>query len=236
MPLVEDLSRISLFEGLKRPQLVRLAGIASARQARRGQVVFRQGDPAEGFYGIRSGRVKLYRLGRGGRQQVLHFFGAGDVFGEAAVFTGSTFPAFAEALADTRLIYIPREPFIEALSEDPQLALNMLATLSRYLRQFARLIEELSLRDVSMRLARYLVELAEREPAGEGPPQVRLEVSRTELAAHLGTVSETVSRTFGRFRDLGLVEVRGRTITLLDLEGLRSLASGGVGSPPGPGA
>ena len=226
MATPEDLARLALFEGLRRRQLVRLAAIASSFQVRRGRVIFHQGEPAEGFYGIRSGRVKLYRLSSGGRQQVLHFFGAGDVFGEAAVFTGSTFPAFAQALADSRLIYIPKEPFVEALAGDPQLALNMLATISRYLRRFVGLVEELALRDVPMRLARYLLDLAGGEASADArePLEVRLPVSKTELAAHLGTVSETLSRTLGRLRDLGLVEVRGRTILIADPAGLRRLA------------
>jgi CRP-like cAMP-binding protein len=226
MALTNDLARLAIFEGLSPQQLQRLARIAAPLTVLRGRVVFRQGDPADGFYGIGSGRVKLYRMTPDGRQQVLHFFGAGDVFGEAAVFTGSTFPAFARALAETRLIHLPKRPFIEAVRQDPQLALNMLATLSQYLRRFADMIEELSLRAVSARLARYLVELADRagRPA-QGGIVVELTTTKSELAARLGTVSETLSRTLGRFRDRGLVKVQGKSIAILDRLALEALAS-----------
>jgi len=226
MPLADDLAQITLFEGLKRGQLLRLARIASERKVRRGQTIFRQGDRAQGFYCLSHGRVKLYRMGLDGRQQILHFVGAGDAFGEAAVFAGKTFPAFAEAVAVTHLIYLPKAPFVEAVTGDPQLALNILATLSRHLRRFADMIEELSLRAVSARLARHLVGLADE--AGRTVPggiRVQLSTTKTELAARLGTVSETLSRTLGRFRDRGLITVQGRTITILDAQALADLAA-----------
>lgn len=227
MPTPDDLARITLFAGLERGQLTWLARIASAVQANRGETIFTQGQPAEGFYGIQSGRVKLYRTAPDGRQQILHFFGAGDVFGEAAVFSGSAYPANASAIAPTRLVHIPKAPFVQALSRDPQLALNMLATLARYLHRFANLIEELSLRDVSVRLARFLLDEAERSGRRvAGGLRVDLPTTKTELAARLGTVSETLSRTLGKFRDQGLIEVKGRAITILDHGALEALLAG----------
>jgi len=226
MPTPDDLARITLFEGLDRRQLVRLAGIASPASFDRGETIFRQGQEADGFYGITNGRVKLYRTGPDGRQQVLHFFGPGDVFGEAAVFTTATFPAFAESMTASRLVFLPKARFIEALVRDPELALNMLATLSRYLRRFADLIEELSLKEVSARLARFLLELADAEGARvPGGIRVELAGTKSELAARLGTVSETLSRTLGRLRDRGVIAVHGRAITILDHGALETLVS-----------
>jgi CRP-like cAMP-binding protein len=225
MALPDDLTHVTLFAGLDRRQLAALARLATTRTARRGQTLFRAGDPADGFFAVRTGRIKLYRMTADGRQQVLHVVGPGEVFGEAAVFTGETFPAYAEALAETRLLHVPKTAFLDAVTRDPQLALNLLATLSQRLRRFAELIEELSLRAVSSRLAQHLVQRAEaagrRVPAGI---RVELDSTKTDLAARLGTVSETLSRSLARFRDLGLVEVRGRAITLRDLGALRELA------------
>ena len=190
---------------------------------RRGTVIFAPDEPAERFFLVLAGRVKLYKLSPKGDEQILHLYGPGHTFAEAAVLAGVNYPAFAEAVEDATLLVVARRDLREAVAANPDLAIGMMAGLSAKLREFNRLIEELSLKEVPSRLASVLLRLAD-EAGGE---TVRLAQTKRELAAQIGTVAETLSRALGKLKDAGLIAVRGRQITLLDGERLRELAENG---------
>ncbi|NDY41494.1 Crp/Fnr family transcriptional regulator [Dissulfurirhabdus thermomarina] len=187
-----------------------------------GAAVFSEGDEGTGFYVVLEGRVKIFKLSAEGREQILHLFGPGDPFGEAAVFAGRHFPANAVALAPSRLLFFPRAAFVDLVTRRPSLALGMLAVLSRRLHRFARLIEDLSLREVPGRLAAYLLALP---GAGSAAPVV-LEIPKAQIAGLLGTTPETLSRILRKMSDRGLVRVDGPRIRILDRPALEDLAAG----------
>ncbi|MBX6422704.1 Crp/Fnr family transcriptional regulator [Thermosulfurimonas sp. F29] len=212
------LRKASLFRGLPEQDLLRLAEIALPRRYGKGEVIFSAGEEARGFYLVAEGMVKIYRLSSRGRQQILHVFGPGEVFAEAALFSGSRYPAWAETLAPSVVLFFPRQSFLDLVRRRPELALNMLAVLSLRLRSLAALVDSLSLKEVPERLAAYLLYLAENHG-----PEFELEIPKGELAALLGTVPETLSRVLSRLSEEGLIEVSGRRIRILNEEGLRSL-------------
>lgn len=224
MDRVPLISGLPLFEGLTQPQHEALAEIAEVRPFRKGQTIFAEGGEANGFYVVLSGRVKVYKLSFDGKEQILHLFGAGEPFGEAAVFAGRHFPAHAEALEASETLFIPRRAFIEQIKEDPSLALNMLAVLSRRLRKFATLVEDLSLKEVPGRLAAYLLYLSQQQNASD---DLTLDLPKTQLASLLGTIPETLSRILARMIREGLIEsLENRRIRILDRQSLEELASG----------
>ena len=110
------------------------------------------------------GQVKIFKASSDGKEQILHILGPGEPFGEVPVFSGQQFPASAEALRKSRLIFFPRSDFVNLITANPSLALNMLAVLSMRLRQFTVQIENLSLKEVPGRLATYLIYLAGEQP------------------------------------------------------------------------
>jgi CRP/FNR family transcriptional regulator, dissimilatory nitrate respiration regulator len=213
-----------LFRGLPREEVARIAQLAIGKPYKKGQSVFQEGDDANGFYVIGDGLVKIFKMSMDGKEQTLHILGPGEPFGEVPVFSGQRFPANAEAITDSRLIFIPRPAFINLITSNPSLALNMLAVLSMRLRQFATQIENLSLKEVPERLAAYLLYLA-REQGKED--SVRLNVSKGQLASLLGTVPETLSRVFSKMNNQDLIEVDDRHIRFLDRDGLEELAEYG---------
>ena len=152
-----------------------------------------------------------------GKEHILHIFGPGEPVGEVPVFSKQPFPANAEALVKSSTLFFPRKDFVALIENNPSIALNMLAVLSRRLRQFATQIENLSLKEVPARLAGYLLYIA-KEQKNEGV--VELPVSKGQLASLLGTIPETLSRIFARMSDEGLIQVDGRSITILDRQGL----------------
>ena len=211
------------FAGLGEAGIQALADVGTVREYEEGEYLFQQDEAATGFHIVIGGAVNVHRFGPDGRQQVLHVFeGGGELCGEVPVFEGSTYPAAAVAVKDSRTLYLPRDALLAVGREHPEVLLKMLATLSLRLRRFVGLIDDLSLKDVSARLAKHLLELAEREEKSV----VRLETTKSVLASRLGTIAETISRTFRKLQSSEIIDVQGREITILDEAGLRDIAAG----------
>ncbi len=202
-----------IFKGLPENQLQEIRQIAVEKHFNKGSTIFSQGDEGNGFYIVANGKVKIFKISSEGKEQILHIFGSGEPFGEVPVFSGQSFPANAEAIAKTRLLFFPRAAFVGLISGNPSLALNMLAVLSMRLREFAARIESLSLKEVPARLAGYLIILAQEQGT---PDAVILNISKGQLASLLGTIPETLSRIFAKMTDQGIIEVNGRNIRLLN--------------------
>jgi CRP/FNR family transcriptional regulator len=227
MSLAETLKHVRLFAGLDDETRAAVVDIAIERHYPAGQTIFRQGQPADGFYVVLDGKVKVYRLSTDGRQQILHVFVPGQAFAEAAMFAGEEYPAFAETLAESRLAFFPRDRFLAELASNPALSSGLLASLSRLCYQLAGLVEQLSLSDVAGRVARYVTDLARRKGVAlEDGASVRLDLPKGELARHLGTAPETLSRALGRLVSADLVAVEGPVITFRSAERLGALAGG----------
>jgi CRP-like cAMP-binding protein len=227
MSLAESLKYVMLFAGLDEKGRESVARLAVERKTPAGRIVIRDGDPADGFYVVLDGKVKVYKLSPDGRQQILHVFGPGQAFAEAAMFAGETFPAFAETLAESRLAFFPRDRFLKGLGENPALAFGLIASLARLCRQLTGLVEQISLTDVTGRLARYLTDLARRKGVDvEKGASVRLDIPKGELASQLGTVPETLSRALARLAAADLIAVDGKVITFRKAAKLEALAGG----------
>jgi CRP/FNR family transcriptional regulator len=221
--ITDIISGSPLFDGLPADQLQEIAQIALEKRLEKGDPVFFEGHPANGFYLVVSGQVKVFKLSVDGKEQILHIFGPGEPFGEVPVFAGRDFPAHAEALADSCLLYFPRDAFTSLVAETPSLALNMLAVLSRRLRQFTVQVEHLSLKEVPGRLAVYLLYLSDEKG---GDVIVDLAITKGQLASLMGTIPETLSRILAKMTKSGLVQVDGPRIEIMDRIGLEALAHG----------
>ncbi|OGP79168.1 MAG: hypothetical protein A2V86_10680 [Deltaproteobacteria bacterium RBG_16_49_23] len=224
---IDLLKRCPLFAGLKDEDLKKVRAIASLRQVGKKEVLFAEGEEAKGFYVILSGKVKLFKISPEGKEQILHVVSAPDAFAEAALFVEGNYPAFAEPLMDSHLLFIPKRGFIQLIEKHPQLSINMIVSLSHYLRRFASLIEELSLKEVSSRIAKYLLDLSVKlSKEGKNPKEVELDLSKTQLALKLGTISETLSRTLAKMKAKRIIEVKKNKVLILDRELLEELAAG----------
>jgi CRP-like cAMP-binding protein len=219
------LPSISFFEGLSGSQQAKMLAMGVSRRVAKGQTIFLDGDKATGFYVVLTGKVKIYKLAPEGKEQILHVFGAGEPFGEVPTFANAVFPAHAEAIEKTQLLFFPRESFIRQIRQDPDLAMGMLATLSRRLLHMTKLVESLSLQNVSKRLAAYLVRLSEGQKQAAA---VQLDMNKGEVASYLGTIPATLSRALNRLTNQNLIKVQGRRITILDRAGLQEWEEKGL--------
>ena len=222
--ILNIIAQTPLFHGLPEDDLKRIRHIARDKFYNKGQTVFSEGDSGNGFYVVVAGKVKIYKSSLEGKEQILHIYGPGNPFGEVPVFSGEQFPANAQTLLKSHLLFFPRTAFIELIAKNPSLCLNMLAVLSMRLRQFTLQVENLSLKEVPGRLASYLLYLSQEQ---DETTVVSLPISKGQLASLLGTIPETLSRILTKMSNNGLIEVSGGKITLLDAVGLEDLAETG---------
>jgi CRP-like cAMP-binding protein len=221
LDLTEVLRKASLFEGLDEAHLLEVISRARRKRLEGNQTLFLEGDKAQGLYMVIQGRVKVFKMSPKGREQTLMIMGPGEPVGEVAVLSGEAYPASAETLEPSETLYIPRQAFLDLVTREPEVAMRLLAALSARLRSFASLIEDLSLRDVSERLAAHLLSLATE---GSSEQTIDLKVSKTQLSAAVGTVPETLSRAFQQLSRAGAVETSGRRVHIKDRAILERLA------------
>lgn len=221
------LKKIYLFSGLSDSDLETLSRLAINRRFARDTTIFWEGREALGFFILLTGQVKLTKSSADGKEYILRIVNPGETFGEAAVLAEAGYPASAIALEDCQTLYFPKVDFLSLLTSSPTLARNMLATMSRLLFHLTRQLEDLSLKEVSSRLARYLLDQCLKTHGRiEGGLSFDLPITKTHLASYLGTISETLSRTLARLKSLGaIVEDKG-SITIRDSTLLQNIAKG----------
>lgn len=226
----EDVTKIlgtsPLFRGLAEADAARVAAYCRYRELKKGETLFREGDDAATFFVVARGRIKVFKESIDGRELIIKTMREGDLVGEAASLAGVPYPASAQAMEDAAAVEIPRREFVDLITGEPELALNIIAALSARLHQLSDILEKLTLKDVPARLASYLLEHAAAGP--DGAEHVELDVTKTSLAAELGTVPETLSRALRRFADAGLILQEGKRIILADEASLRLVAGSGA--------
>ncbi len=208
------------------------AGVAGlAREARlrdiaRGAGIAAEGDIADEFGVIVSGKARVYYLGADGKQITFEELGVGDAPGAVAALAGGRYPANIEATTDGTIACLKREALYSLLAKEPAVAQSLVSSLASKVVNFTSVVQTLAL-DVPSRLSRYLFQRA--LAVGEATPEglrVDLGMTKAELATALGTVPETLSRAFARLRDEGVVEVQGRTVIVFDVGALARMGSG----------
>lgn len=211
--IINTLRSCQLFSGLPGPDLKIVADITVTKTLTKGDYLFREGEPARGFYVVQQGAINVHRVGSSGKEQVIHVFRPGESFAEATLATETGYPANARAIESSQVLLVQKQDFIGLLRRRPELALRMLGSMSQHLRVLVGLLDDLTLKDVETRLANWLIK---RCPEAEGTRPVDIELTMTKrvLAAELGTVSETFSRTLAKFREQGLVTAKGRVLTV----------------------
>jgi CRP-like cAMP-binding protein len=226
--LVNTLRSCQLFTGLPVADLEQIAAVTVLKSLDKGEYLFHEGDPALGFYVVQRGAVNVHRVNAAGKEQIIHVFRTGDSFAEIALASATGYPADARALEPTQVLLVRKEGILELLKRQPELALRMLGSMSSHLRVLVGQLEDLTLKDVETRLANWLVKRCANAQS-EKPVPVELKMTKRVLAAELGTVSETFSRTLAKFREQKLVAVKGRTVTVLSPKRLAELLRRNLG-------
>ncbi len=226
--LVNTLRSCQLFTGLPQADLEQIAAVTALKSLEKDEYLFHEGDAAAGFYIVQRGAVNVHRVNAAGKEQIIHVFRTGDSFAEVALASPTGYPADARALEPTQVLLVQKDGILTLLTRRPELALRMLGSMSSHLRVLVGQLEDLTLKDVETRLANWLVKRCPAA-AGDKPVNIELKMTKRLLAAELGTVSETFSRTLAKFREQKLLTVKGRMVTVLAPEKLRALLRRNLG-------
>jgi len=224
--LAETLRGCQLFSGLPLADLQTIAGFSQLVRVSKGGYLFREGELALGFYVVQTGAINVHRVSASGKEQLIHVFRAGETFAEAALAIATGYPADARAVDNSSIVLVPKKEFVDLLRNRPELSLRMLASMSTHLRVLVGLLEDLQSKDVETRLAHWLLQ---RCPEGKTNGVVKLQTTKRVLAAEMGTTSETLSRTFAKFREAGWITVKAREISIVSRVGLDNLLKKNLG-------
>jgi CRP-like cAMP-binding protein len=226
--IVNTLRGCQIFAGLAPGDLNAIADISLVKSLGKDDHLFREGAPAQGFYVVQKGAINVHRVNAAGKEQIIHVFRAGESFAEAALATSTGYPADARALESSQVLLVEKAGFLALLRRQPELALRMLGSMSLHLRTLIAQLEDLTLKDVETRLANWLIKRCPT-PESAQPVVIELKTTKRVLAAELGTVSETFSRTLATFRQQKLVTVKGKTLTVLCPQKLKGLLRRNLG-------
>ncbi len=216
------LANVPLFKELASDELDRIAVNTHEVRAERAQVLFRRGDPALGFHIIVFGQVKLAFSSPRGDEKVVDLIGPGESFGEAVMFMERPHVVTAQTLADSLLLYIPREIVFQELERDPRFVRRIIAGLSSRLHRLMSDLESDSLRSGTQRVIGYLLRDSDESPAPQGALEVTLPATKGVIASRLSLTQEHFSRILHDLVTRGLIEVHGRSIQIPDVARLRA--------------
>ena len=218
-----ELRRAYLFAEMSEPHLHALIQGMQDIHLETGGVLFRQGQPAERFFFLREGLVKLYRLSPEGDEKIIEIMRPGETFAEAVMFMGpqGRYPVNAEAVNESRVYAFDQKTFLNMLHESNDATFGLLGAMSRRLHMLVNQIESLTLQNATYRLVAYLLEDIPRDV--KTSPEVQLTTPKGVIASRLAIQPETLSRILAKLRQSGLIEVHGNHITVRDVQALRNL-------------
>lgn len=237
-----DLKNIFLFSELSEEELDEIRSFSHLKKYNKGEILFFDSEPYSGFYCTLDGAVKLYKISGEGKEHIVHIIYPFSTFAEVPLFenygeiekNNATYPVNAMAIEDnTEVIVIPAKNLIHFFESNSRLYLKLLATLSKRLRFLNSHIEKLTLLDVKKRLSKYLLEEFEKAKTIKEKTEkkkgiilkdinsIELAISKNDLASHLGTILETLSRTFKKLQDENLIEVQGKKIIIVNFKKLK---------------
>lgn len=223
---IETLRRVAIFADLSEPELQFLAERAVARDYEASEIVFSEGEPCAGLFVVEAGALRIFKSSPSGREQVLSVEGPGSSVAELPVFDGGNYPASTSAAAKTRVLFVSKQDFYSLCLVHPKVALKVLKVVGARLRRLVGIIEELSFTTVRSRLISFLLRIAREGTKTSRGIEANLPASNQELASHIGTVRELVSRNLSRLQAEGLITIEGKTVIIPNLASLQAELEG----------
>jgi len=222
---IEYLKQIPIFAALPEEQLWPIHRVTTVRRVSKGQVIFQEGDPGEGFHYVKSGKVKIVKIAEDGREHIIKILAPGDLFAEVLLFNDGCYPATAIAMEDSTIGIIRNADLEQLVLNNNALALQLIKALSQRLLYAQQKIKNLALDDVASRTAAMLLRLARDygQLNLQGHIVINLELTRQDFAGLVGTTRETVTRQLSALKKAGIIEFNGSEITILKPAKLHSL-------------
>lgn len=221
----KTLRSLPLFSELSIEQLRKVTVFSSVTKFQKNDFLFHEGDFYTGFFILLKGSVKVYKITPDGRESVVHLIKPLNTFADIPLFEGSNYPANAQSLEESLAIFLSKEGFLKLIRENPEISLKMLAGFAKRLKSLVSQLEDISSKEVSNRLAKYLMKEIKNTGNEKLPePFVKLTIPKSTIASFLGTITETLSRAFKKLQGEGIIHVNGKKIFVKDMKRLKDLA------------
>lgn len=211
------ISIVPIFNHLTATEMKEIVKTTNSASHPRGHTIYRADEQSDGLYIVHKGRVKIYRLSETGKEQLVRILEPGDFTGELSLFTESVHNAYAKAIEPVELCVMGRDDFQQFLLKYPAIALKVLQEFSTRLSKTEKQAANIAMESVETRVAMYLADLVEEQKNHV----IILPTSRKDIASHLGTSPETISRKLTEFEDSGWIsQISQRKIKVLDVDAL----------------
>lgn len=215
----------SVFCELNNMEMQQINSSKACMTLKKGQTIFNEGSRPQGIYSINSGKVKVYKTGEEGKEQIVRMEKEGSILGYRALLSGELYSCSATAIDTTSVCFIPKSVFFNILEKNMTLSFQLIKLLSNDLRDAEGRINELAQKPVRERLAETLLFLKETYGLDEDQATINVILSREEIANIVGTATETLIRLLSDFQKTKLVLLDGKKIKILDLKGLITTAN-----------
>jgi len=219
--LPEMLASQPVFQGLRPEEISSLAQGTCEFSVHRHEILFQKGDVLRGVYLVVTGQIKLALTNQAGVETILEMASTGDTFGEESVLSSLMTPISAQANKDSHLLLVQKQALSEAMRNNADFANRLMANMGTRMCQLIDSLETCVQRSSAQRVAHFLTQRAPERP---GSYDVELDVNKSTIASQLNLAPETFSRVLKRLSGEGLINLKGRCITLLDLDSLRAYA------------
>jgi CRP-like cAMP-binding protein len=215
----------NFFRELTAAEVAELSAHKVCRHYRKGDVIFAEGQRSGGLYCVSAGKIKLFKTGPEGRDQIVRLAGTGDVIGYRALISHEPYYATAAALEDCAVCLIPPADFFAFVEKNQHFSMGLIQTLSRDLRRAEERMLNLAQKSVRERLADTLMLLRDTYGYTSAEEMIlNVTLSREDYASLVGTATETVIRLISDFRMERLIETPGKRMKILNEHALRQIA------------
>ncbi|MDM0937212.1 Crp/Fnr family transcriptional regulator [Clostridium perfringens] len=218
---------ISIFSTLSTEELLKIVNMTEHKSFKENDVLCREGEKSDKLFLIREGRVKICKITKEGKEQIVYVLSKGDFFGENNLFTSNNISNFsAYAITDAKLCILKKENLEKILIKNPEISLKIIQEMADRINSAENLAQTLATRDVEARLATVLIEFMNKygQKKEEGI-YINLPLNREQIANYCGITRETVSRRLSKFDKLGIIKLQGnKGLIIKDKEALFSLA------------
>lgn len=207
---------VSMFNNLDDQSLDKLDEIKKVIHIKKGSHVFREGAIPKGLFCIRSGKIKLVQMGSDGKDQIVQMLKSGDVLGHRAIFGNDVHASTAEALEDSKICYFPRNLFYDLVENNGKLILKFANLLACELKEAERKITNNTQQSVLIRVSMSLILLVEKYGVDENSNILKIQITREDIANMAGTTRESATRSLSKLKSMGIIELSGKNIFILD--------------------
>lgn len=220
------LKKIPLFSEWDDKLIEEISSTCYIKSYKKGEIIFQENDSYRGAYLLIKGFVKIYKLTEKGHELILQLVKPFNLFADIPLFEGEVYPAYAEAIKNCEIIFIPKEELIKKIKNDPEITFKMLTGYAKKIKILVNQLEEYTLKEIPIRFAHFLLrEMKKQHTISSIETFIELKVSKTVIASLLGTTPETLSRVMKKFQKDGIIEIKGKKIFIKNINNLKRLLS-----------